>query len=184
MAVKVVSAGLLHKSDVGGVELNLRSDDEVGDGFERVTAAGSRVEGARVEGALVAPMRSGGLELIVGVVRDPLWGATLAVGLGGVFVNLYDDVALRLLPVGEDDVRQMLDELRGKALLTGVRGSSPVDVDRLVQAVVAFAGVAERLGPQLASVEINPLRVEGATIEALDAAVVWNSTSPLQAALQ
>jgi acyl-CoA synthetase (NDP forming) len=174
VVLKVVSAEILHKSDIGGVALNLRTDNEVSEAFERVTDAGAGVEGATVEGALVAPMRSGGVELIVGVVRDAQWGPTLAVGFGGVWVHVADDTSLRLLPVGEADVREMLNELRGRALLEGVRGSVPADIDRLVQTIVEFARLAERLGPELASIEINPLRVDGATIEALDAVVVWS----------
>jgi acyl-CoA synthetase (NDP forming) len=174
VVLKVVSAEILHKSDIGGVALNLRTDNEVSEAFERVTDAGAGVEGATVEGALVAPMRSGGVELIVGVVRDAQWGPTLAVGFGGVWVHVADDTSLRLLPVGEADVREMLNELRGRALLEGVRGSVPADIDRLVQTIVEFARLAERLRPELASIEINPLRVDGATIEALDAVVVWS----------
>jgi acyl-CoA synthetase (NDP forming) len=173
VVVKVASAEILHKTDIGGVALGLGGDDEVRDAFERVTAAGARVGGARVEGAIVAAMRSGGLELIVGVVRDRQWGPTLAVGFGGVWVHVLEDASLRLLPVGEDDVREMLAELRGRALLEGVRGSAPADMDRLVQGILAFARLAERLGPRLVSMEINPLRVDGATVEALDAVVVW-----------
>ena len=119
-------------------------------------------------------MRRGGLELIVGVVRDAHWGPTLAVGLGGVWVHVADDTSLRLLPVDESDVREMLDELRGRALLDGVRGLPAADLDRLVETIAAFARLAERLGPRLASIEINPLRVDGATVEALDAVVVWS----------
>jgi hypothetical protein len=146
----------------------------VGDAFERVTAAGAGVDGAHVEGALVAPMRRGGLELIVGAVRDAHWGLTLAVGFGGVWVHVADDTSLRLLPVDETDVREMLDELRGRALLDGVRGQPAADVNGLVGTIAAFARLAERLGPRLASIEINPLRVDGATVEALDAVVVWS----------
>jgi acyl-CoA synthetase (NDP forming) len=174
VVLKVVSPEILHKSDIGGVELNLRTDGEVSEAFERVTAAGAGVEGATVEGAIVAPMRSGGVELIVGVVRDAEWGPTLAVGFGGVWVHVADDTSLRLLQVGETDVREMLNELRGKALLEGARGSVPADIDRLVQTIVEFARLAGRLGPELASIEINPLRVDGATIEALDAVVIWS----------
>ena len=174
VVVKVVSPEILHKSDIGGVALDLRTDEAVGDAFDRVTAAGAAVDGAHVEGALVAPMRRGGLELIVGVVRDAHWGPTLAVGLGGVWVHVADDTSLRLLPVDERDVRDMLDELRGRALLDGVRGGRAADVDRLVASIVSFARLAERLGPRLASVEVNPLRVDGAAVEALDAVVVWS----------
>jgi hypothetical protein len=118
-------------------------------------------------------MRSGGVELIVGVVGDPDWGPVLAVGLGGVWVHVADDTSLRLLPVGPGDVREMLDELRGKALLEGARGSRAADRDRLVEAIVAFARLTERLGARLSSIEVNPLRVDGSNVEALDAVVVW-----------
>ena len=174
VVLKVVSPEILHKSDVGGVALDLRTDDAVSEAFDRVIAAGAHAEGAHVDGVLVAPMRRGGLELIVGVVRDAHWGLTLAVGLGGVWVHVADDTSLRLLPVDERDVHEMLDELRGRALLDGVRGMPASDVDRLVETIAAFARLAERLGPRLASIEINPLRVDGSSVEALDAAVVWS----------
>jgi acyl-CoA synthetase (NDP forming) len=174
VVLKVVAPEILHKTDVGGVALDVRSDDAVREAFERVTAAGAAVDGAQVEGVLVAPMRGEGIELIVGVVRDEHWGPILAVGLGGVWVHIADDTSLRLLPVGELDVREMLDELRGAALLDGARGARPVDRVRLVETIVRFANLAERLGPHLASIEINPLRADGTTIEALDAVVVWS----------
>ena len=170
VVVKVVSPEILHKTDIGGVALGLGDDDGVREAFARVVAAAGD---AHVDGALVAPMRGGGVELIVGVVRDPQWGPTLAVGLGGVWVHVADDTSLRVLPVGEADVREMLDELRGSALLKGARGSRAADLEQLVQTIVAFAQLAERLGPALASLEVNPLRVDGSTIEALDAVVVW-----------
>jgi acetate---CoA ligase (ADP-forming) len=170
VVVKVVSVEILHKTDIGGVALGLGDDESVREAFARVVAAAGD---ARVDGALVAPMREGGVELIVGVVRDPQWGLTLAVGLGGVWVEAAADTSLRVLPVGEADVREMLDELRGSALLKGARGSRAADLEQLVQTIVAFAQLAERLGPALASLEVNPLRVDGSTIEALDAVVVW-----------
>ncbi len=168
VVVKVLSPEILHKTDAGGVVLGVASDGGVRDAFARVTQAGPGVEGA-----LVAAMRSGGVELIVGVVRDREWGPVLAVGLGGVWVHIADDTSLRLLPVAPDDVREMLDELRGKAVLEGARGSRAADLDRLVEAIVAFARLAERMGPRLASIEANPLRVDGSNVEALDAVVVW-----------
>ena len=173
IVLKVVSPQILHKSDIGGVALDLHTDGKVSDAFERVTAAGASVDGAHIEGALVAPMRRGGLELIVGAIHDAHWGPTLAVGLGGVWVHVADDTSLRLLPVDESDVRDMLDELRGRALLDGARGLPATDIDRVVETIVAFARLAERLGSRLRSIEINPLRIEGATVEALDAVVVW-----------
>jgi acyl-CoA synthetase (NDP forming) len=173
VVLKVVSAQILHKSDIGGVALRLADDDAVHSAYARVTAAGASVDGAVIEGALVAPFREGGLELIAGVVRDAQWGPTIAVGLGGVWVNALNDSSLRRLPVTETDVVEMLGELRASSLLDGFRGAPPADRDAIAGAVCALGRLALRLGPRLESIEINPLRVDGAVVEALDAAVTW-----------
>jgi succinyl-CoA synthetase beta subunit len=174
VCVKVVSPQIPHKTDIGGVLLDVPAEEgAVRDAFEAVTAAAARVDGASVDGVLVSPMRRGGAELLVGVVRDPHWGPMLAVALGGVFVEVLKDSALAPLPVSPGRARTMLDSLRGRAVLDGVRGAAPADLDALA-AVIARAGdLALALGDDLESLEINPLRVDGATIEALDAMVTW-----------
>jgi acyl-CoA synthetase (NDP forming) len=174
VCVKVVSPQILHKTDIGGVLLDVPAEqDAVRDAFEAVTAAAARVDEASVDGVLVSPMRRGGAELLIGVVRDPHWGPILAVALGGVFVEVLKDSALAPLPVSPGQARAMLDRLRGRAVLDGVRGAAPADLDALA-AVIARAGdLALALGDDLESLEINPLRVDGATIEALDAVVTW-----------
>jgi acyl-CoA synthetase (NDP forming) len=174
VCVKVVSPQILHKTDIGGVLLDVPAEqDAVRDAFEAVTAAAARVDGASVDGVLVSPMRRGGAELLIGVVRDPHWGPMLAVALGGVFVEVLKDSALAPLPVSPGQARAMLDRLRGRAVLDGARGAAPADLDALA-AVIARAGdLALALGDDLESLEINPLRVDGATIEALDAVVTW-----------
>ena len=174
VCVKVVSPQIPHKTDIGGVLLDVPAEEgAVRDAFEAVTAAAARVDGASVDGVLVSPMRRGGAELLIGVVRDPHWGPMLAVALGGVFVEVLKDSALAPLPVSPGRARTMLDSLRGRAVLDGVRGAAPADLDALA-AVIARAGdLALALGDDLESLEINPLRVDGATIEALDAVVTW-----------
>jgi acyl-CoA synthetase (NDP forming) len=174
VALKIASPDIMHKSDIGGVKLSLAGEQAVREAFGQVMqAAQQHAPDARIEGALVSPMRSGGVELLVGVVRDPTFGPVLAVGIGGVFVELFKDASLRVLPVGRAEVRAMLDELQGAALLQGARGSKPADMDRLVDAIVRIAQVAQALGDDLESLEINPLRVEGDRIEALDAVLTW-----------
>ena len=118
MVLKIASDDIAHKSDIGGVALNLEGDAAVAEAFRRIMAAAPA--GARVDGVLVAPMRSGGLELFVGCTRDPQWGPVIAVGLGGVWVEVLQDVALRPLPIDAAEVRRMLGELRGAKLLHGV----------------------------------------------------------------
>jgi succinyl-CoA synthetase beta subunit len=128
-----------------------------------------------VDGVLVAPMRERGIELIVGMARDPEWGPVLAVGLGGVWVETLKDVSLRVLPVDETEIRAMLAELRGAKLLDGQRGVPAADLDALARAINAIARAAWNLGPDLAAMDINPLWVRGAEVEALDALFVWNA---------
>ena len=139
-------------------------------------AVGSASTTARTEGVLVSPMRSGGIELLVGIVRDAAWGLVMAVGLGGIWVETLKDTSLRVLPVTREDIRIMLNELQGKALLQGARGSLPADMDRLVEVIYSTSRLARALGDKLESLEINPLRVEGSQIEALDALVSWRSS--------
>jgi acyl-CoA synthetase (NDP forming) len=135
--------------------------------------AAARVDGATVDGVLVTPMRRGGIELLIGAVRDPQWGPMLAVALGGLFVEVLRDSALALAPVSAEQARRMLEELRGRAVLDGIGGAAPADLEGLA-AVIARAGdLAVALGDDLDSLEINPLRVDGAVIEALDAVVTW-----------
>jgi len=172
VALKVCSAQITHKSDIGGVELGVDGDAQVRDAYRRVLTAGQAVPGAVVDGVLVTPMRAGGVELLVGVTVDRAFGPVLAVGLGGVWVELLADTSLRVLPVTTDDVKHMLGELRGSPLLRGARGSRPADVDALAQVVKNVGDAALSLDGNLRALEINPLWVDGDRIEALDVLVV------------
>jgi acyl-CoA synthetase (NDP forming) len=165
LAMKISVPGLTHKSDVGGVRLDV-DPVEAASVFDQMTTA---IDGA--VGVLVGPMRRGGVELLVGVITDPGWGSVLSVGLGGVWVEVLEDVALRLLPVDETEVASMLSELRAAPLLHGVRGTRPARIDRLCEVIVNITRLAESL--PLETLEINPLRVDGDQIEVLDALAVW-----------
>jgi acyl-CoA synthetase (NDP forming) len=172
LAVKIVSADILHKSDIGGVRLEVPADeDAVRAAYQAVTAAAP--DGARVEGVLVSPMRRGGTELLVGVVPDPQWGPVLAVAIGGVFVEVLRDSALAPLPVTPGQAGRLLDRLRGRAVLDGVRGAAPADLDALTAVIARIGDLALALGDSLGSLEVNPLLVDGARLEALDAVLTW-----------
>ena len=171
VVLKIASDDIAHKSDIGGVALNLEGDDAVADAFRRIMAVAPA--GARIDGVLVAPMRSGGLELFVGCTRDPQWGPVIAVGLGGVWVEVLQDVALRPLPIGAAEVKRMLAELRGAKLLHGIRGMPAVDLDAVAAVIARIGDAAVALGPDLEALEVNPLWVRGSEVEALDALAVW-----------
>jgi acetate---CoA ligase (ADP-forming) len=171
VALKVCSPDIAHKSDIGGVALGVAGAEKVRAAFGQVLAAGRAVT-SDVDGVLVSPMRPAATELFVGVTVDPSFGPVLAVGLGGVFIEVLHDVALRLLPVDEGQVRRMLGELRGSAVLTGARGARPADLDRVAEVIARVTDAAAGLGPALQTLEINPLRVDGHAVEALDVLVV------------
>jgi acetate---CoA ligase (ADP-forming) len=168
VALKICSAQITHKSDIGGVALGLRTSAEVAAAYARIRAAGDQVPGARIDGVLVTPMRAGGVELLAGVTVDPAFGPVLAVGLGGIWVELLQDTSLRVLPVDARGVRQMLGELRGIALLRGARGSRAADLDALAEVIARIGETALSLNGALRALEVNPLWVNGDQIEALD----------------
>ena len=172
--LKIASPDIEHKSEIGGVILNLEGAGDVGQAWQAIIAnAKHHCPDARIDGVLVAPMRHGGLEMFVGIARDPDWGHVIAVGMGGVWIELLKDTALRPLPVSSADVLEMLDELRAVALLKGYRGAEPVDLITLAKAIVGIGDAALALGEELASLEVNPLQVAGDRIEALDALAVY-----------
>jgi acyl-CoA synthetase (NDP forming) len=172
LAIKICSADIAHKSEIGGVMLNVWGDDAVARAFEAVQARAPA--GARIDGVLVSPMRSGGVELFVGITRDAQWGPTLAIGLGGIWVEVFKDVKLHRLPVTANQVRMMLLDLRSAKLLEGVRGEPRVDIDVLADAIVRIGNAALSMGQALGTVEVNPLWVCGGQVEALDALIVVN----------
>jgi acyl-CoA synthetase (NDP forming) len=179
VVVKIASPDILHKSDIGGVVLNVSGGDQAAAAFLQVTEAARRQHpDARIDGALVVPMRASGVELLVGISRDPQWGLVLALGLGGIFVEVLKDVALRPLPVDAEEVLRMLDELRGAAMLDGARGVPAADRAAIAAAVEAICRAAVAVGPDLAVLEVNPLWVHGAQVEALDALVEWSGSGP------
>ena len=148
------------------------------DAYRRVLAAAQTVPGAVVDGVLVTPMRAGGVELLVGVTVDRTFGPVLAVGLGGLWVELLADTSLRVLPVSTDEVKHMLGDLRGGPLLRGARGSRPADLDALAQVIRNVADAALSIPDgSLHTLEINPLWVNGDQIEALDVLVVTNGST-------
>jgi acetate---CoA ligase (ADP-forming) len=176
VSVKIASPDILHKSDIGGVLLDVPAGEEaVRAAHQAVTAAAP--DGARIDGVLVSPMRRGGTELLVGVVRDPQWGPILAVAIGGLLVEVLADSALAPLPVTPGRAGRLLDRLRGRAVLDGVRGAVPADRDALTAVIARIGDLALALGEDLESLEVNPLLVDGAGIEALDAVVTWREHS-------
>jgi len=174
LALKIVSADILHKTEIGGVVLGLAD-------VEAVTAAagsmlvrvGAALPEARIDAFLLSEMAPAGAELILGTRRDPLFGPLVMVGLGGVTAELFQDVAIRLAPVTRDEAQAMLRELRSFPLLDGWRGGPKADLDAAANAIVAVSALAAVNADRVETIEINPLRLlaEGQGALALDAVI-------------
>ena len=158
VVLKLDSPDIAHKTEVGGVKLNLASAAEVSTAFAAIMeGVRSHAPAARVDGVLVQRMAARGPELILGARQDPQFGVTLLVGLGGVQAELWRDVTLDIAPVSPARAEAMLRSLKSFALLDGFRGAAPVDVAKLAETIARFSELAAAIGPRLEEMEINPL---------------------------
>jgi acyl-CoA synthetase (NDP forming) len=173
-AVKVMSPDILHKSDAGGVAINLHSADEVEHALAVMMAA-PPIKSARVDGYLIEEMAPPGHELVVGAVRDPDFGPLVMVGLGGIFVEVLADVAFRICPITRIDAEEMLAELKGAAILAGARGRKPASRDAIIDVLLKLGGdngLMIRHADDLKEADINPLIVSESGAVAVDARFV------------
>ncbi|MGW0206395.1 acetate--CoA ligase family protein [Streptomyces sp. NPDC003233] len=173
VVMKASGAQIAHKTELGLVKIGLTSASQVRDAYRELTDI-ARYEGVSLDGILVCQMVEQGVEMVLGMTHDDLFGPTVTVGLGGVLVEVLHDAAVRVPPFGEDQARAMLAELRGRALLDGVRGRPPADRDALVEVILRVQRMALELGEHIAELDINPLMVlpRGQGAVALDALVV------------
>jgi acetate---CoA ligase (ADP-forming) len=172
LAMKVVSEQVVHKSDAGGVLLDVEGAEAAREGYRRlVRRVGEAVPDATLDGVLLAPMAAPGIELLVGATTDATFGPLLTVGAGGVAVEVTEDVAFRAIPVSRQDAAQMLDELAISPLLDGIRGAAPVDREALVTLLLQVSDlVAER--PEIVELDLNPVIARPDGIELVDVRVV------------
>ncbi|MDY7080635.1 MAG: acetate--CoA ligase family protein [Chloroflexota bacterium] len=174
VVMKIASPDILHKTDVGGVKLNLRSPDDVRDAFDlMVYRAGRYVPGALIWGCQVQQMVSGGREVLLGMSRDPQFGPLVAFGLGGIYVEALKDVAFRVAPFSREEADEMIREIRSYPLLEGVRGEPPADHEAMVDALLRISRLVTDF-PEIVELDINPLMVfeEGSGAVAIDMRLV------------
>ena len=173
VVLKIASPDIAHKTEIGGVMVGVDGEESVAQGFATLTRrAAKRRPDARLDGVIVAEMATGGVETVMGVVRDPVFGPAVMFGLGGVFVEVLGDVAFRLAPFGEDEARRMIDSIRGRAVLDGVRGAPPSDVGALARALAALSVFAHETEGVVESVDLNPVLARPDGCVALDALIV------------
>jgi acetyltransferase len=175
VALKVDSPDIPHKTEAGAVFLNLASEEEVRKAFAAILQnAGNYKPDARINGVLVQEMLPEGIEVIIGVTRDPVFGPTIMFGLGGIFVEVLKDVSFRVVPLSRGDALDMIKEIKGYQVLKGVRGRPPADIEALAGVIMKVSTLATVLKDQVEELDINPLVVypEGKGVKAADAMVV------------
>ncbi|MGF1504725.1 MAG: acetate--CoA ligase family protein [Anaerolineae bacterium] len=159
VVLKIASPDILHKTDVGGVKVGLDSPGDVRDAIDLMTYRASRyVPGARIWGCLVQEMSPKGLEVLVGMNRDPQFGPLVTFALGGIYVEVLKDATFRIAPFSRDEAWQMLDEIRARDLLEGVRGEPPVDQEAIVETLMQVGQLVQDF-PEIVELDINPLMV-------------------------
>lgn len=180
VVLKIASEDIAHKTEIGGVALNLQDDLAVRQAYERLMAnAQKHAPQARLDGVLVAPMVRGGVELIAGVSRDPVFGPVVMVGLGGIYAEILKDVAVQVAPVSEDEALRMIRSLKMFPLLDGARGQAKADVAAAARTVARLSEFACRHASDVAEIDMNPILVkpEGEGVLVLDALMLPTSSN-------
>lgn len=179
LVMKVVSKDILHKSDAGGVKLNMTGEDALRRGRDEILRSCKIYKAdAKIEGVLIAPMARKGIEVIIGVSRDPIFGPVLMFGLGGIFVEILEDVAFRAIPLSRDDARSMIDQIKARKILEGARGEPAVDKEALVELLLKVSSIVAA-HPQIAELDLNPVIAYDDGYAVVDARVIVdkNTTS-------
>jgi acyl-CoA synthetase (NDP forming) len=172
VVLKIVSPNAIHKSEIGGVTLGLRGPREVSAAYEQLI---SRIKGQNpsisIAGVMVCKQIDGGVEVIVGALNDPVFGPTIMFGLGGIYAEVYKDVTFRIAPIDHADAEEMVKEIRGYPILSGVRGHPGYDVEGLISLLLSVSHmVCERLDIQ--ELDLNPVRVLQRGVTALDVRIL------------
>ena len=175
VVLKVVSPDILHKSDAGGVKVDINDADSVRENYRIILENSKKYKAdADIHGILVQEMAPWGTETIIGSVNDPTFGATVMFGLGGIFVEVLKDVTFRVAPISEKEASIMLDEIRGAAILAGARGEAPRDKKALQDVLTKYAFMVHELSDEIAESDANPVLVyeEGKGVKVVDARII------------
>jgi acyl-CoA synthetase (NDP forming) len=177
VVLKIVSPDIVHKSDVGGVKLNLESSAAVGRAYDEIMASVKKNEPqASVEGVAVQTMAKPGVEVIVGMSKDSTFGPVIMFGLGGIMVEVMKDVSFRIVPLLRRDAREMIKEIKGYPLLNGYRGSEPVDTRKLEDIILKVSSFANK-NPEVKELDLNPIYAYKDGAVAVDARIILEPAS-------
>lgn len=172
VVLKIVSPDIIHKSDVGGVIVNLKNAKEVGNAYKQILSNVKKHDAnAKIVGMLVQEMAPASTEVIVGSIKDPQFGPALMFGLGGVFVEVLKDVTFRIAPVNEEEAHEMIEEVKAYPLLKGYRGSPPADINAIVKIILATSKLVME-HEEIKELDLNPIMVYEKGAKAVDARII------------
>jgi acyl-CoA synthetase (NDP forming) len=172
VALKIASADVIHKSDAGGVKLDLKTAAQVGKAYaEILKSIKKEYPGAKIQGISVQKMAKPGVEVIIGVSKDAQFGPVLMFGLGGILVEILKDVSFRIVPLEKRDAREMIREIKGYPVLDGYRGTEPVNVAKLEEMILKVSAFVEQ-HPEVEQLDLNPVFASSGGAIAVDARVI------------
>jgi len=172
LAMKVVSPEIIHKSDAGGIKLGLNNQEDIKTAFnEIITNAEKVVKKEKILGTLISPMAKKGQECIIGMIRDAQFGPVIMFGLGGIFVEVLKDVSFRVAPLAAEDIDEMVEEIKGYKILTGIRGEKPKDIAAIKNILVRLSEIVID-NPEIKEIDLNPVIVHENGASIVDSRVI------------
>lgn len=172
VVLKIISPDIIHKFDVGGVILNLKSAEEVRDAYKRILVNVRRQKpNAEITGILIQEMAPSSTEIIVGATKDPQFGSALMFGLGGIFVEVLKDVSFRIAPITKTDAKEMINEVKGYPILRGYRGQPPADINSIVEILLNTSKLVTD-HPEIRELDLNPILVYEKGAKTVDARII------------
>lgn len=172
IVMKIVSPDIIHKTDAGGVKLNIKDEKEAKLAYQGVISKAKKYnKEAKISGAIVYTMVPQGTEIIIGMMKDPHFGPVIMFGLGGIFVEVLKDISFRILPIEERDTREMITEIKGYEILKGTRGKPPRDIKAIEEVLMKVSKLTIE-NPEINEIDLNPIFVFEKGLQVVDARII------------
>ncbi|MGB6607132.1 MAG: acetate--CoA ligase family protein [Atribacterota bacterium] len=172
IVIKIVSPDIIHKTDAGGVKINIKDEKEAKLAYQEIISKAKEYnKNAKIFGVIAYAMVPQGTEIIIGMMKDPHFGPVIMFGLGGIFVEVLKDISFRIIPLEEKDAREMITEIRGYEILKGARGKSPLDI-QAIEGVLMKISKLTMENPEISEIDLNPVFVFEKGLQAVDARMI------------
>ena len=173
IVMKIVSPDIIHKTDVGGVKIGIKTEKEARIAYQEIIFEAKKYnKKAKISGVIVYPMVPQGTEVIIGIMKDPHFGPVIMFGLGGIFVEVLKDISFRILPIEERDAEEMINEIKGSKILKGVRGEGPKEIKAIKNLLLKISQLALE-NPEINEIDLNPVFVFEKGLQIVDARMIF-----------